>query len=223
MNLQKINKYIEQYIRRLEDPNYDGLVLWELVHQFQSHWDLDASSFEEMFGCSFGINSPLWNKDDYIPKKMMERYIRMNDDLARAMFYDLFNESKDITGRISRFVFQCDEFYNMDRSSNQRVLPHYHSDMKMIFLYLAFRYPEKYSLYDFSSFKNFMQNVGSTKFFSPQDLERFVKVTKTISMLTQKNEHLIELISSKISPITNDKIFPMLLVYEIYSMDYTTS
>ena len=219
MNLQKINNYISAYIKRLEDPHYDGLVLWELAYQFQQHWSVDIADFRMVYSQSFAINSPLWNRDNYIPKKMMERYININVDLACAMFKDLLNESKDISGRIGRFIFQCDEYYKMDRADNQQVLPHDHDDMKMIFIYLAFCYPEKYTLYNFPAFKKFMMNIGSAQVMTPQDIGRFVKVCRTISALAQKNERLMALVEKKIKPITGEEFFPMLLVYEIYTLD----
>lgn len=218
MNLHKINHYIDRYSNRLSESKYDGLVLWELAHQFQSSWEDDTPSLSKTFRNSFMINSPLWNRDGYMPKKMMERYIDMNDDLVRTMFNDLFNESREITGRISRFIFQCDEFYKIDRAENQIVMPHFHDDKKMIFLYLSFRYPEKYALYEYPLFRQFMEDVGSKSVFDPEDIDRFVKVCRTISMLAQKNKNLMQLVNSRILPITSGNIYPMLLVFEIYSM-----
>ncbi len=216
MNLQKINQHILEYKKLINDPEYDGWYLWEGVHNCQQNWNIDAIDFGAMYRKCFDTNAILWQLDHYNPVKAMINYININEDLARAMFKDLFNEQKEITGRISRFIFQCDEFYKIDRQSREKVLSHEHGDKRMIFVYLAFRYPEKYSLFDFQSFRTFLQEIGSAQTLQIQDTDRFIKVCRTLAILIAKDDDLIQLVNQHISPTTNGALYPMLLVYEIY-------
>jgi hypothetical protein len=216
MNLHKINHCISVFKSIINKADYDGWNLWELVHQFQTNWDIDSSDFAKMFEKSFQINSPLWVRDSYYPKEAMQHYIKLNDDLVRAMFRDLFNESKDISGRIGRFSYQCDELYKLDRQSNDKVKPHYHSDKKMIFLYLAFRYPEIYLMLDFESFKKFMILIESKNTPIPEDLDRYIKVANTLKGLLLKDPEFIAIVKSKVTPALEENIYPMILIYELY-------
>lgn len=218
MNLQKINQSFEAYHELIKSPNYDGWRLWELAHQFQSNWDIDTTNFREMFDKSFALNSPLWIRDDYYPKQAMQRYIDLNDDIVRSMFKDLYNESKEIDGRISRFVYQCDEIYKLERKVKQKVLPHDHSDKKMIFIYLAFRYPDIYTLHDFSSFKRYLDQIGSPNAPIASDINRYVKVSKTIGTLLNKQKELLNTLDKKLENVTDGNRYPMLAVYEIYNL-----
>lgn len=218
MNLQKINESIARYKEIIKDEHYDGWRLWELAAQFQKNWDIDAPDFGSMFSESFGINSPLWNRDHYYPKKAMERYINFNDDIVRSMFKDLLNESKDIDGRIGRFIFQCDELYKIERQANQKVLPHDHGDKHMIFIYLCFAYPESYALHDFPSFKSYLSYIGSTKPVQESDIIRFTKVCKTLSTLMLKDDELMSIIQENVGEMTGGELYPMLGVYELYGL-----
>jgi len=217
MNLQKINELIAQYKGVIADPAYDGWRLWELCHQFQSNWDLDADDFGAMYRSSFSINSPLWHRDNYYPKKSIERYTEISEDLVRAMFKDLLNDGKDLGGRIDRFSYQCDELYKIERQRQQKVAPHYHDDQKMIFIYLCFTYPDRYSMYDYEGFKTFMEKVGSTIKVQRQDLERYTKVSRTVGMLMQKDEELVEVIRNRTVDITGGRDYHLLSVFELYA------
>ena len=218
MNLKVINKCIDQLYTIMLSPDYDGWRLWELTHQFQENWDIDASDFKEMFQSSFKINSPLWYRDGFTPLKAMERYIDLNEDFVRSMFLDLFNEKRDIAGRISRFRYQCDLLYKEERSATQKVMPHYHDDRKMIHIYLSFRYPDQYALFNFPFFKEFMTKIGSKSIPQQEDIDRFVKVCRTLLQLIKKNDNLIQMVNYKTASISNEKEYPMLLVFDLYSL-----
>ena len=121
------------------------------------------------------------------------------------------SEDKDIVGRIGRFAFHCDHFYQMERQKSEKALPHYH-DKSMIFVYLCFRFPDIYALYDFDPFRRFMLKVGAKSSPQPEELERFTKVCKTLSSLIQKDQELLSLITER----TGTRGSVMLIVSELY-------
>ena len=134
------------------------------------------------------------------------------------MFKDLYNENKEIDGRISRFVYQCDEIYKLERKTKQKVLPHDHSDKKMIFIYLSFRYPEIYTLHDFPSFKKYLHQIGSPNPPISSDVNRYIKVSKTLGTLLKKQDELCATLDQKLENITAGNRYPMLTIYEIYNL-----
>ena len=218
MNLKIINHCIDQYYEIARFSGYDGWKLWELTHNFQNNWDVDTSDFKKMYIDCFTPNSPLWHRDQYYPKRAMEGYFDLHEDFIRSVFMDLFNENRDISGRISRFIYQCDELYKIDRSKTQKVLPHYHEGREMVHLYLGFRYPSQYSLYDFDSFHSFLNKVEVKTPFQHEDIERFVKVCRTLSTLIQKHESLVELVKDNVVHLSHGQVYPMLMVFELYSL-----
>jgi hypothetical protein len=98
----------------------------------------------------------LWNRENFEPRKVMAEILGHQPDYGRMLFSDLLNEERDLTGRLHRFVYGCNELFSdyLDSHAGSRLQSHFHTDnFEMAFLYLAFRYPEKYSFYHPESFK----------------------------------------------------------------------
>lgn len=120
---------------------------------------------------------------------MMLEFWKMDAQMVRMMFDDLFNETRNVEGRIGRFVFGCDELLNDFR----RKFPlsaendHFHGDHRMIALYLAFRYPELYAPYDFPTFQRTMTHFGARDIPQQNDLPRYFKVLRTLTAFLEKD------------------------------------
>ena len=67
-----------------------------------------------------------------------------------------------------------------------------------------------------------MKHIGSSKTVVPQDIDRFVKVCRTLSVLIQKDKELMALVKHKVQDITGGAIYPMLIVLELYSMAFSS-
>ena len=114
MNLQKLKEAIHGYKLFLRShPDHDPYWKWESQRIFQDNWDIDTKDFHSMFDSSLQNSRTrrLWNRENYAPKHMMMKFINTSEDYVRFAFMDLFNENKDIEGRVDRFVFYCDELY----------------------------------------------------------------------------------------------------------------
>jgi 5-methylcytosine-specific restriction protein B len=109
------------------------------------------------------------------------------------MFSDLYNEDEGIDKRIERFVFHCDrlreEIYAFDKSMKN----HFHDGQRIVSLYLAFRFPEKYAIYKFTEFKTFMEIVRAREIPSTGEYERFFKVVRTLYNILIKDTELMRL------------------------------
>lgn len=164
---------------------------WESLQHFQTHWNPAAADPAAMFDACFQNSETrrLWQAENWFPKKMMLEFWRVSPQTVRLMFDDLFNETRDVEGRIGRFLFGCDELLR-DYRRDHPLSPennHYHDDYRMIALYLAFRYPESYAPYDFPVFQRAMAQFGARDVPQQNDLPRYFKVIRTLMTFLEKD------------------------------------
>jgi len=193
MNLKLLQAHIQEFQQLLEtNTDFPLLFAWESQRIFQGNWDVDAEDFGAMYDASLQNSSSrrLWKGLRYAPKEQMQLFIATYPDFVRDMFKDLFNENKAVENRIDRFVFHCDELLREYRSTHPdwNETRHYHEDYQMISLYLAFRYPDQYALFDDRSFRRFLEKTGAKDIPKVADPGRFFKVARTVYTLIAKEE-----------------------------------
>ena len=198
MNLQKLTDTIGQYKSYLHsNPQHDPYWKWESLKIFHENWDMEALDFRSMYDRSLQNSRTrrLWKRENYEPKDMMLKFIDLNSEFVRYMFQDLFNENKEVDGRIDRFVFHCDELLREYKESRPRSIEnsHFHDDnYGMVSLYLAFRYPDLYAPYDFELFRRLLLSLGSRDVPKVNDLGRYFKVMRTVYKFLQKDGEVLE-------------------------------
>ncbi len=199
MNLQKLTDAIQSYKTYLQrHPQHDPYWKWESLKIFQENWDIEALDFRSMFDRSLENSRTrrLWKRENYLPKDVMLKFIELNREFVRQIFQDLFNENKEVEGRIDRFLFHCDELLREYRETHPRSVEnsHFHHDnYQMVSLYLSFRYPEIYTPYDFEGFQRLMALLGSRDVPKLNDVGRFFKVMRTVFGFLKKDEELMAL------------------------------
>lgn len=197
MQVKLLQQAFQRYQQFLGTPQAEqNLYIWESQQIFQDNWDLEASRLPEMYDHSLQNSQTrrLWKRETYEPKRLMLLFWEMAPDFVRNMFQDLFNEEKAIDGRVSRFVFYCDQLLEEYRDKKPHSIEnnHYHDDgYQMISLYLAFRYPDIYTLYRLPLFQRFLEKMGVHNIPQTNDFERFVKVSRTVYKLMEKEESLL--------------------------------
>lgn len=197
MQLKKIQEALEQFKTHLgSEAKKEHLYIYESQKIFQENWNLEASDSASMYNRSLNNSQTrrLWNRENYEPKRMMLEFWRMQPDFVRQMFQDLFDENKKVDGRVGRFVFYCDELLTefLEKHPRSREGKHFHQDgYQIVSLYLAFRYPDQYSLYHFDRFKRLLSALGTPDMPATHDFERFCKVVKTLWGFMQKDEELM--------------------------------
>jgi hypothetical protein len=193
--------------------------LWETQRIFQENWDLNAPDLAAMFDRSLESTQTrrLWNRDNFYPKRMMLQFMRQQQDFVRQMFEGLFREDKSIEGRASRFVLYCDELLedHRERNPHEKVYAHYHDDgYQTVFLYLALRWPQLYTCYHFDAFTATLKRIGASEIPLTHDLERFVKVSRTLFQFIQKDEALMQAHQKRLDPARDYMEPSMLMVFE---------
>jgi len=151
----------------------------------------------------------------------MEDLIDLQEDMVRQAFEDLFNEQRALDGRVDRFVFYCDELLAAYREAypHRPVNNHYHSDdYGMISLYLAFRYPAQYTLYDPVIFRTLLQQLGVQNLPQSNNIVRYFKVANTIYKLMQKEAKLLPLHRQRLQEGTHYLGDSLLVVYDFACM-----
>ena len=123
----------------------------------------------------------------------MLEFIKQNSDFVRSMFRALFDETTTIEKRISKFQFGCEVMMQDFKEDHPTSIEnnHFHLENHVISMYLSFRYPEKYAVYFYAEFASMMKKIGSTKVPSPFEMERFFKITNTLTTYLQKDEELM--------------------------------
>ena len=200
---------------------YHHLYKWEALNNFQNHWDLDAPDLAKMYDQSLQCSQTkrLWKREAYYPKQVMLQFIQLEPDYVRYAFQDLFNENKDIEGRLDRFIYYCDELLKIFKETYPKSIEnnHYHADnYQIVSLYLAFRYPEQYSLYQFLGFKNLLEKLGSRDVPKINDVGRFFKVMRTLYKMMEREGELLELHRQRLHPDKHFQDKSLLLVEEFY-------
>ena len=206
MNLKKIQEAFKAYKTYLKSPKRDErLYLWESQKIFQDNWSLEERDLQEMYDESLQNTTTrrMWNRQAYEPKRMMLLFWEVAPDFVTQMFKELYNEDKPIDIRVSRFAFYCDQLLEDYRENHPGTIEnsHYHNDdYQIISLYLALRYPASYAYYSFSAFTSALKQFGVVNIPRVNDFERFVKVSRTIFKLMQKEDDLLELHTKRINP-----------------------
>ncbi|WP_373548228.1 hypothetical protein [Haliscomenobacter sp.] len=197
MQLKKIQEALDQFKTHLaSEAKEEHLYIYESQKIFQENWNLESTDPVSMYNRSLNNTQTrrLWNRENYEPKRMMLEFWRMQPDFVKQMFQDLFDENKKVDGRVGRFVFYCDELLTefLEKHPRSREGKHFHQDgYQIVSLYLAFRYPDHYSLYHFDRFKRLLSALGTPDMPATHDFERFCKVVKTLWGFMQKDDELM--------------------------------
>lgn len=221
MQLKKIEQYIQHYKNFLKKSReYPEAYKWESLQIFQKNWDIDAPDFGQMYNKSLenSFSRRLWKGDNFDPKTRMLQFIALQPDFVRRMFRDLMDESKEHGTRSSRFLFGCEEllkdYKTLHRSSIEN--NHYHENNHMISLYLGFLFPQKYALFFYPEFKNFMIKLGSTKVPATFEVDRFYKILRTLNNFLLKDEELLKVHQRKLNPSKHYMESTLLLAQDFY-------
>ena len=94
INLEKLQNALVEY-KKIFDERWQGeKYKWEAVKWFQDHWDINANDFADMFAKATEKTANLLASMNNFPRKMMIQYAQDDAEAVRAMFINLYDESK---------------------------------------------------------------------------------------------------------------------------------
>ena len=172
---------------------------WEAVKCFQDNWDIHAADFEGMLSESLSKTSNLLASTNNFPAGMIIEFAHAAPEEVRAMYMDLFDESKDVLERIESFKKQSNILLKKYKSSAKQ---HYQHE-NAITTYLWLRYPDKYYVYKYSEARSVSNKLGSNYKFKKgsytDNLKSFYDFYNEIRESLKRDSTLIDLFKSQLT------------------------
>lgn len=172
---------------------------WEAVKCFQDNWDIHAADFEGMLSQSLSKTSNLLASTNNFPAGMIIEFAHAAPEEVRAMYMDLFDESKDVLERIESFKKQSNILLKKYKSSAKQ---HYQHE-NAITTYLWLRYPDKYYVYKYSEAKSVSNKLDSNYKFKKgsytDNLKSFYNFYNEIRESLKRDSTLIDLFKSQLT------------------------
>ena len=141
-----IKGYKEYFPVHWKDEKYK----WEAVKHFQENWDIDAENFGEMFKKATEKTSNLLGSGYAYPRGMILEFAKADDNAVREMFRRLYDESLDLSERVTTFMDTAEELRN---KYNDGTWKQHYQNTNYISTYLWLMYPEKYYIYKYELYK----------------------------------------------------------------------
>ncbi len=183
---------------------YENKFKWEAIQHFQNLWNIEASDVPRMIDNSLSATGVLLAATNFYPRKMIEEFGLMAPEKVRDMFLNLFDENKDVIGRIEEFKQKSQILFDANLSLLRKKYPsaklHFQNE-KVISTYLWLRYPDKYYIYRFRETK-LLANILQSNYFFKQgaivnNLEEFYSLYNEIREYVLADSELIDLFKSK--------------------------
>lgn len=172
---------------------------WEAVKFFQDNWDIHAADFEDMLSQSLSKTSNLLASTNNFPAGMIIEFAHAAPEKVRAMYMDLFDESKDVFGRIESFKKQSNILLKKYKSTAKQ---HYQHE-NAITTYLWLRYPDKYYVYKYSEARSVSNKLDSNYKFKKgsytDNLKNFYDFYNEIRESLKRDSTLIDLFKSQLT------------------------
>lgn len=153
----RLKEALIEYKKRFIQTQWpDEKYKWEAAKCFQVNWDVNADDFSGMLTKAFSQTGNLLVSVNYFPARMIIKFAEIAREEVRAMFIDLYDESKDVCERIENFKQKSNSL--LERYGNGAG-QHYQYE-NAISTYLWLRYPNKYYIYKLSEVKAVSNGTG---------------------------------------------------------------
>lgn len=131
---------------------------WEMVQWFQQHWDIDAEDFPAMLTEAMKKTGNLLGARNFYPRRQIKDLSRAAPEEVRALFRNLYDESKDVLNRIEQFKQDAAALFHRlgdpaRLANTSRSYISFQTEMP-ISVYLWLRFPDKYYIYKPTLVKN---------------------------------------------------------------------
>ena len=195
----RFQELLKEYKNELKGPRWDDEKFkWQAVKGFQDNWDIEAIDFCTMLKNSLDKTFNLLASSHYFPKKMIQEFSEKESETVRQMFMDLFDEGKDLYGRMVSFKAQSKQLVNKHWDPGK-------SDFQTentLTTYLWLRYPDKYYIYKFEEAKSLANELKTNYVFKAGDyknnVENFIKLYDELSQELCKDLELKQIVQSKL-------------------------
>jgi len=167
-----ISEIIKQYKADFANRDKEEHYKWEAVKCFQDNWDIDADNFAEMLNRALERSGNLLASYNMYSKSAIVYYAEKDYEKVRQMFRALYDEEADLVERIKNFADRAEEIKEKFKEPG-KTIQHYQTT-RAISVYLFFRYPEKYYMFQFNKYKTFAQNAGYESIITQGDNQNII-------------------------------------------------
>lgn len=194
---QFLTRYKENFVKSgWEEEKYK----WEAVKCFQTNWNVNAQDFPSMLEASLAKTKNLLASSNYYPMKMITIFSKEDPEKVRAMFIDLYDESRDVAERM--ISFKENSINLLKNHDNGHLLQHYQQE-NAVSTYLWLRYPDKYYIYKLSEIKKVSSRLESSYSFKKgsyaDNIRNFFSFYDEICEELKKDEELRKLFASRLT------------------------
>jgi len=178
-----------------EDEKYK----WEAVKFFQDNWDVKEEDFADMLSRSLSKTYNLLASMNNFPARMIIGFAKTAPEEVRAMFIDLFDESKDVYERINAFKMKSSIL--LEKYGNGAAQHYQYENAVSVYLWL--RYPDKYYVYKFGEVKAVSDELKSDYRFKKgayaDNIRNFFKFYDEICEELKQDTELVNLFKSQLT------------------------
>lgn len=154
MNRKKFEDIYQYYKENFGEIGQEELYKWEAVVHFQKNWNVESDNFPNMLKTALYKTYNLLNASNYYPNKMIVSAAEKAPEKVKHSFEELFDLTLYLKERIKNFKKNIDEIIGADKTGEKSF-----QDDRAIMVYLNLRYPDKYYLYKFTMFKDFVELI----------------------------------------------------------------
>lgn len=195
----RFQELLEEYKSELKGVRWDDEKFkWQAIKGFQDRWNIESTDFCTMLKNSLDKTFNLLASSHYFPRKMIEEFAQKESETVRQMFMDLFDESKDLYGRMVSFKAQSKQLVNKYWDSGK-------SDFQTentLTTYLWLRYPDKYYIYKFEEAKSLANELNTNYIFKAGDyknnIQNLMGLYDEICLELSRDEELKQIMQSKL-------------------------
>lgn len=120
---------------------------WKAIQHFRDHWDINALDFAGMFETATAKAYSLLAAGYFYPRGMIINFAKADPEATRAMFINLFDESKNLSERVDQFQTDAEK---IKIEHDDGTWKNHYQNTNSISTYLWLRYPDKYYIYKYS-------------------------------------------------------------------------
>ena len=201
INLERFNEILVKFKSDFIGEHWQNeKYKWEAVKRFQDIWDVNSPDFLDMFMQATDKTANLLANMSNFPRGMIKEFATADPEFTRAMFINLFDETKDLASRYEKFASDAEEI--RIKYDNGTWRNHYQST-NAISTYLWLRYPDKYYIYKYSECRAVARELNADfvprKGRSADNILGSIRLYDEICSLLKSDSELKEILESCVS------------------------
>lgn len=154
----KLKTVIAEYKKHFPKHWPEEKYKWEAIKHFQDHWNINDPNFTEMFMRATEKTFNLLASMNNFPRGMIKQLAEADAEAIRAMFINLYDETKDIADRADKFQSNAEA---LREKYNDGTWKQHYQNSNSISTYLWLRYPDNYYIYKYSECRAVAKELDS--------------------------------------------------------------